>query len=133
MTRRVYIYFVLTFLLGVILGGAGAFFGTWYTGHWHMRFDPQRIVEHMRRDLNLSDSQVQQLRQIMDETDAKFKELRKQTSPAFDTVRNEMRDRIRRILTPEQAVKFDEIVRRHDAREGRRGMRPPPPPPPPPE
>ena len=73
MTRRVYIYFVLTFLLGVVLGGAGAFFGTWYTGHWHMRFDPQRIVEHMRRDLNLSDSQVQQLKQIMDETDAKFK------------------------------------------------------------
>ena len=130
MTRRVYIYFVLTFLLGVILGGAGAFFGTWYTGHWHVRFNRQRIVDRMRRHLNLSDSQVQQLKQIMEETDAKFKELRKQTSPAFDNVRREMRDRIRRILTPEQAVKFDEIVRRHEARKGRGGMRPPAPPPP---
>ena len=128
MTRRVYIYFILTFLLGAILGGAGTFFFTWYTGHWHMRFDRQRIVDHMRRDLHLSDNQVQQLKQIMDETDAQFKGLRKQTAPAFDNVRNEMRDRIRRILTPEQAVKFDEIVRRHEAREGRGRMRPPPPP-----
>jgi hypothetical protein len=127
MTRRVYVYFVLTFLLGAILGGAGTFFFTWYTGHWHMRFDRQRLVDHMRRDLNLSDNQVQQLNQIVDDTDAKFKELRKQTAPAFDAVRNEMRDRIRRILTPEQAVTFDEIVRRHDAREGRRQMPPPPP------
>ncbi len=133
MTRRVYIYFVLTFLLGLALGGAGVFSFTWYTGHWHMRFDPQRIVDRMRRDLNLSDNQVQQLRQIMDETDAKFKELRKQSSPAFDNIRHEMRDRIRRILTPEQVVKFDEIVRRHEAREGRGRMGPPPPPPPPPE
>ena len=125
MTRRVYIYFVLTFLLGVILGGAGAFFVTWYTGHWHVRFDRQRIVNHMRRELNLSDNQVQQLRQILNETDAKFKELRKQTAPAFDTVRNEMHDRIRKILTSEQAAKFDEIVRRHEAERGRR--RPPPP------
>jgi Spy/CpxP family protein refolding chaperone len=129
MTRRVYIYFILTFLLGLTLGGAGTFFFTWYTGHWHMRFDPQRIVDHMRRDLKLSDNQVQQLRQIMDETDAKFKELRKQSSPAFDNIRHEMRDRIRRILTPEQIVKFDEIVRRHEAREKGR-MGPPPPPPP---
>jgi hypothetical protein len=132
MTRRVYIYFVLTFLLGVILGGGGTFFFTWYTGHWYMRFDRERLVEHMRRDLNLSGGQVQQLKQIMDETDVKFKELRKQTSPAFDAVRDEMRDRIRRILNPEQVAKFNEIVRRHDAGEGRRGMRPPPPPPPPP-
>ena len=128
MTRRVYIYFILTFLLGAILGGAGTFFFTWYTGHWHMRFDRQRIVDHMRRELNLSDSQVQQLREVMDETDAKFKELRKQTAPTFATVRHEMHDRIRRILTPEQAAKFDEIVRRHEARERRGGMRPPPPP-----
>jgi len=128
MTRRVYIYFILTFLLGVILGGAGTFFFTWYTGHWHMRFDRQRIVDRMRRDLNLSDNQAQQLKQIMDETDVKFKELRKQTAPAFNNVRNEMHDRIRRILTSEQTVKFDEIVRRHEAREGRGRRRPPPPP-----
>jgi Spy/CpxP family protein refolding chaperone len=78
--------------------------------------------------LNLSDNQAQQLKQIMDETDVKFKELRKQTAPAFNNVRNEMHDRIRRILTSEQTVKFDEIVRRHEAREGRGRRRPPPPP-----
>ncbi len=134
MTRRAYIYFALTFLLGVILGGTGVFLYTWYTGHWHMRFSRQRFVDHMQHELNLSGAQVQQLGQIMDETDAKFRELRKQTAPAFDQLRTELRNRIRSILTPEQASKFDSLVRRHEERMKRRGPpRAGPPPAQPPE
>jgi Spy/CpxP family protein refolding chaperone len=129
MTRRAYVYFALTFLLGIILGGAGAFFLTWYTGHWHMRFSRQRFVGHMQHELNLSDDQVRQLKQIMDDADAKFRELRKQTSPGFDKLREELHDRIRSMLTSEQAVKFDDLVRRHEERMKRR---PPPGPGPPP-
>jgi len=120
MIRRAYVYFILTFLLGAILGGAGAFFLTWYTGHWHMRFSRQHFVDRMRHELNLVDDQVRQLNQIMDETDARLRELRKQTAPAFDNLRKESHDRIRRILTPEQAAKFDELVRRHEERMRRR-------------
>ena len=64
MTRRAYVYFILTFLLGAILGGAGAFFLTWYTGHWHMRFSRQHFVDRMRHELNLADDQVRQLNQM---------------------------------------------------------------------
>jgi len=124
MTRRAYLYFILTFLLGIIVGGAAVLFYAWNTGHWHRQFDRQRLVRRLTRQLNLNDVQVQQLNQIMDDTAKKMADLRKQMDPEFDAVRKESQDRVRQILTPEQLNKFNEMVRRFEERRGRRG--PPP-------
>lgn len=119
MTRRAYLYFILTFLLGVVIGAAGAVFYGWYGGHWHRGFDRERLVRHLRRDLNLTDAQVQQAKQIMDETSKRMDDLRKQIDPQFDAVRRESQDRIRQILNPEQLTKFNEMVRRFEERKRR--------------
>ena len=124
MTRRAYVYFVLTFFLGVLVGGAGALFYTWHFGPGPRRPDKARIVRHMTRELKLTDPQVQQVTRIVDESDQKFSELRKQTRPQFDAIRDESRARIREILTPEQATKFDEMVRRFEERR-KKGDGPP--------
>ena len=123
MTRRAYLYFALTFLLGVVVGGAGFFFFGWYTGHWHRGFDKDRIVRHMSRDLKLSPEQTGQLNRIMDDSEQKFRALRAQQRPQFDALQNETRDNIRKILTPEQIVRFNEMVQRFD--EARKRRRPP--------
>lgn len=124
MTRRAYLYFILTFLLGIIVGGAAVLFYAWNTGHWHHPFDRQRLVRRLTRELKLNDVQVQQLNQIMDGTAKKMADLRKQMDPEFDAVRKASQDRVRQILTPEQLNKFNEMVRRFEERRGRRG--PPP-------
>jgi Spy/CpxP family protein refolding chaperone len=124
MTRRAYLYFVLTLLLGVVVGGAGVFFYAWYSGHWPHRPDRQRLVRRLTRELNLNATQVQQLTQIMDETAKKFDDVRKQMDPQFDAVRKESQDRVRQILTPEQRDKFDAMMRRFEERRRRRS--PPP-------
>jgi Spy/CpxP family protein refolding chaperone len=124
MTRRAYVYFILTFVLGILVGGAGVLFYGWYSGHWPHRPDRQRLVRHLTRELNLNETQVNQLTQIMDETSKKFDDLRKQLDPQFDAVRKESQDRVRQILTPEQLAKFNEMVRRFEERRRRRG--PPP-------
>jgi Spy/CpxP family protein refolding chaperone len=124
MTRRAYLYFILTLLLGVVVGGAGVFFYAWYSGHWPHRPDRQRLARRLTRELNLNATQVQQLTQILDETSKKFDDLRKQLDPQFDAVRKESQDRVRQILTPEQLAKFNEMVRRFEERRKRRG--PPP-------
>ncbi len=116
MTRRIYLYFTLTFLLGVIAGGAVFYFYAWHTGHWERGFDPERIVRHLQKDLNLSSEQAQQVRQILRETRQKFSELQKQNEPQFTAIRKESQARVRQILTPEQAAKFDEIIRRVEER-----------------
>lgn len=116
MTRRAYIYFVLTFLLGIILGGSGVFFYGWYSGHWRREFDLNRVVDRMKRDLSLEDSQVQQLRQILQESGRKRKELQQKNQPEFEALHEETRNQIRKILNPDQLAKFNEHARRSDER-----------------
>jgi Spy/CpxP family protein refolding chaperone len=129
-TRRVYVYFAATFLLGVLAGGAGVFFyGSRMIGPQGGPARRERILRHMTRDLNLNDAQAQQVRAILEETGNKIQDLRKQHRPEFDAVRKESHDRIRKVLTPEQAGKFEEMVKKFEARHAA-GDGPPPPPPP---
>jgi hypothetical protein len=116
MTRRAYLYFAVTFVLGVVVGGCGMFFYAWHTGHWHREFDRQRVVRHLTRDLHLSEAQIRQVDQILEDTAKSYSDLHKQMDPQFDTIRIHTRDRIREILTPEQVVKFNEMVRQADER-----------------
>jgi Spy/CpxP family protein refolding chaperone len=128
-TRRVWIYFALTFLLGVLAGGAGSFFYGWrMMGPQGGAARRERILRHMTRDLDLNDAQVTQTRAIMEETGNKIQELRKQHRPEFDAIRAESHERIRKVLTPQQAVKFEEMVKKFEERR-KQGDAPPPPPP----
>lgn len=132
MTRRIYIYFVLTLLLGIFIGGSAVMFFEWHAGIWpRRRSGPERFIQNLTRDLNLTPDQVEKIKVILDESNQKFRDFRRQLRPQFDELRKEGRGRIRQVLTPEQVTKFDEIMSRLDARRRRgRGNRPPPPPPP---
>ena len=116
MTRRAYFYFLLTFLLGLVLGAVGLFSYAWYWGHWHRSFDKTRIGQRLKRDLNLSDAQVQQLGPIVDDWVKEERDLRSRLDPQFQALREEFHDRVRKILSAEQVEKFNELVRRHDER-----------------
>jgi len=119
--RKVYFYFVLTFLLGAVAGGVGIFIFAWYSGHWQQRgFNRERVIRHFKTELNLSDAQVQQLRQILDDTGKKFGEVQRQMEPQFQAVREDTRNRIRQILTPDQVTKFNELIRKWDERHRQR-------------
>ena len=130
MTRRVYFYFIATFVLGAILGGAGAYYFLWHTGRVHPAggFNKARAVAHLRKVLSLSDAQTQQIGRIFDESSQKMTDLQKQIDPQFRAIHMETRARIREVLNPDQAKKFDDLVRQIDERHKRRGAPPPPPP-----
>jgi Tfp pilus assembly protein PilN len=115
-SRRAYFYFILVFVLGVVVGSAGTVFYGWYSGRWHHRFDEKRVVHFLKRELKLSDAQTQQVEQIMQQTDGKFRDLQQQVEPQFEAIRNESRDRIRKILNPQQLAKFNQLVQRFEAR-----------------
>lgn len=116
MTRRAYVYFVLTFVLGIIVGAAGVFYYGWYSGHWRRDFDLNRVVDRMKRDLSLDESQVEKLRQILQESSRKRKELQQKNQPQFDAIHEDTRNQIRKILNPDQLTKFNEHVRLSDER-----------------
>jgi hypothetical protein len=117
MSRRAYLYFILTFVLGLIVGGAATIFFGWRSGMIRPHHpDEKHIVRFLERDLNLSDSQTQQVEQIVHETGGKFRQLQQQNEPQFDAIRAESRDRIRKILNPDQLAKFNQLIERMDER-----------------
>jgi len=125
MTRRVYLYFALTFLLGIIVGIASLYTYGWYSGRWHRGFNKERIVRHLTRLLDLNDRQVQQLSQIIDESQKSFADLHSHVEPQFAALRERGRNQVRQILTPEQLAKYNEFVQKMDERRRRQPFPPP--------
>jgi hypothetical protein len=119
MSRRAYLYFALTFLLGVIVGGTCVYYYAWSTGYWRRPFNRQSFVSRLKTELKLSDTQVFQLEQILEGSTGKFRALQQQTDSQSNALREETRNKIRQILSPQQTQQFDEIVRRWDERRKR--------------
>lgn len=114
MSRRAYLYFMLTFLVGIVVGGAGVYTYGWYTGQWHRKFSRHHVVEFLQRKLDLSANQTQQLQQIVREMQEKQQEVQQQVEPQFQAVREDARARTRAILNSQQLQKFNEMVKRWD-------------------
>jgi protein CpxP len=88
------------------------------------RRGPQR--GRIAQELNLTDAQKEQLKPIMKEQADKMRALRDQNQSQREELkklRDENDAKVRAILTPEQAAKFDEIKKQ--GRGGRRGGRGP--------
>jgi hypothetical protein len=128
MRRRAYVYFVLIFVLGIIIGAAGMYSYGWYTGHWHRRFSRHRVVDYLRHELGLSATQTQQLQQILQVMNQKESELHDKIEPQFQAIREETRNETRKILNAQQLEKFNAMVKRWDAKREKHGPPPPKPP-----
>jgi Spy/CpxP family protein refolding chaperone len=130
MTRRVYLYFVATMVLGAILGGAGVYYFLWHTGRLQHPggFNKDHAMARLKKVLNLSDAQAQQIGKIFDESSKEMEDLQTQIDPQFQAIHLKTRGRIRQVLDPDQARKFDDFLRQLDERHKRRGPPPPPPP-----
>lgn len=76
------------------------------------RGGPGRMVENMKKDLNLTPAQEQQVRAILDESRKEFKDLGEKAG--FKEARERSRARLRAVLNPDQQTKFDEMNARHD-------------------
>ena len=124
MTRRAYLYFTVTIVLGAVLGGAGVYYCLWHSGRIQSPggFNKARAEAHLKTKLNLTDGELQQIDRIFDESSKKMADLHKQVDPEFQAIHAETRAHIRQVLDPEQATKFDEYLRQIDERRKRRGQ-----------
>src|SRR3990170_1734148 len=98
MNRRVYLYFILTFLLGAIAGAVGVTTFGWYRGYWRRGPDKQRILQYLTRELNLSTDQAKRVDLILEDLTKKTRDLRTQVDPQFRTLREESLNRTREVL-----------------------------------
>jgi Spy/CpxP family protein refolding chaperone len=122
--RKAALWVATVFFLGVALGGV---FGYFYASRVAAASKPPALSEPERRarrldqlthELNLSDSQRQQMDSLLLQIHNEYKSLREknavQLETEMDAARQKGRDQIRAVLTPEQKPKFEEFLRKLD-------------------
>ncbi|MDP4199526.1 MAG: Spy/CpxP family protein refolding chaperone [Bacteroidota bacterium] len=108
---------------GSLAIGAYAAFGAWHHG------SPDKMIDHMKAKLGLSDGQVSQIKAIYAKKEATFKADREAMKAAADKSdakkaafqkmradREQVMAEVRPILTPEQQAKWDEFRAKHEKR-----------------
>lgn len=78
--------------------------------------DRDAMFEKMRSDLNLTEEQSKEMRQVLDQTANDFRGLRSELRPKYEELRVKTRGRMRALLTPDQQKKFDALMAEIDAR-----------------
>ena len=117
---KLWIGIVSVFLLGAIIGGLVT---TTLIRHHVLRLrrhGPPRmhslIENRLTKDLDLTDEQRASIREILDEFEPRFHGFDRDIRMEIDAIRDEMNERIREVLTPEQRAKFDENLERMRSR-----------------
>jgi hypothetical protein len=117
--REAAVLVFVVFLLGLLVGAFGNhLWGERVWGHSVAeRPGPPsraRIVNDFTRELQLTPDQQKELGSIMDETRAQVRALYQPLDGRHEQIRQQGRERIRAILTPEQLPKFDAFMHHID-------------------
>jgi Spy/CpxP family protein refolding chaperone len=84
----------------------------------------KRLAE-MQTRMKLSDDQVGKINSIMDETRAKFHEVRERYRPEMDALESAQRDKVRSILSPEQRAEYEKMLKEREEQQKQNGGRGP--------
>jgi Spy/CpxP family protein refolding chaperone len=126
--QRAAIWVAVVFLLGASLGGLVGYVFAHRSVSANAPLSAQerraKKVEELTRVADLTPEQRQQLEAILMQLHSEYKALHEQSDAQIDQARQQGRNRIRAILTPEQQPKFEEFLKRMD--EERRRNAPPP-------
>jgi Spy/CpxP family protein refolding chaperone len=115
--RKALLLVFVLFVLGIAVGSVGTYLVTTHV----MAARPSLLVknptQHMAlytRDLNLTPDQQTKLHAILSDARDRYAALHQRLDPEYEQVRQQGRERIRQILTPEQLPKFEDLLRQMD-------------------
>jgi hypothetical protein len=78
----------------------------------------KRFMADMKSRLQLNDDQAAKLGVIMDETRARFREVRDKFEPEMQKIREDQRQKIGELLSPSQQAEWQKIVEQRQRRRG---------------
>jgi Spy/CpxP family protein refolding chaperone len=121
--KAVLLVFVL-FVLGIALGSVGTYVVTSQVQaarpHASLIHNYAGTVAMFTHGLSLSPDQEKQLEVIFNDMRNHYDALHQKLDPEYEQVRQQGRDRVRQILTPEQRPKFEDLLRQIDEDRRRR-------------
>jgi len=93
----------------------------------HEQLTPQerakRDQDRLAAYLGLDQNQRDQIKAILDDTRAQFRQLREKTNPQFKAIEDGSRARILAVLSEDQRRKYEEFRKAHPGRGGRERSR----------
>ena len=115
-TRREAAFLVLVvFALGVLLGGLGThLWGERVWGHQTAPKTRDEIVARLTHEVGLTPDQQKQVTAIVDNTRAQWKAIYAPVDAQREQIRQQSRDKLRALMTPEQRVKLENFFRQLD-------------------
>lgn len=123
-SRKAALLVFAVFVLGIALGSLGTYLVTSRVQaarpQLSLARDPSGVVARFTHDLNLDPEQQKEIEAIFNDTRAKYAALHERLDPEYEQVRQQGRDKIRAILTPEQKPKLEELLRQIDEDRRRR-------------
>ena len=114
----------IALLAAALLAGAAAgWFGheKMHRGHRAGRHGPERLVEHLTKELALTAAQQDSVRAILDRRRVDIDSLWAGVHPRFEAVRSLTHAQIEAVLTPGQQEKFREETRKREERRREHG------------
>jgi hypothetical protein len=113
--RKAQLIVVTAFILGVAVGMSGQYLLS-NPAAPPAASTPADVADEMTRAVKLDQTQRSQVLQILGDCQKQSQDLREQTRPQFQAIRENARNHIRALLSPEQLVSFNEWIKGLDAK-----------------
>jgi Spy/CpxP family protein refolding chaperone len=124
--RKAFLAVSVLFVLGIALGSVGTYLVSMRVqaarpqAQATMAHNPGHTMAMYTRDLNLNGDQQTQIQTILNSMRSQYAALHEKLDPEYEQVRQEGREQIRQVLTPDQRPKFEELLRQIDEDRRRR-------------
>lgn len=70
-------------------------------------------IEMMAEELNLTEDQQKQIREVFNNNEERFKIMRSQIYERFSSIRSQLKSEIKNVLTEEQNIKFEAMIEKY--------------------
>ena len=121
-SRKAALLVFLVFVLGIALGAVGTMVTSRVVAarpQASLLHNPAGTLAMFTGGLDLTPDQQKQLEAIFNDTRSRYAALHQKLDPEYGQVREQGRDKIRQILTPEQRPKLEELLHRIDEERAR--------------
>lgn len=127
-SRKAILLVFVVFALGIALGVVGTYLVTLRVQAARpvatLVHNPAHTMAMYTRDLNLNTDQQTQIQAILNDMRSGYAGLHEKLDPEYERVRQQGRERIRQILTPDQRPKFEDLLRQIDEDRHKRQTNP---------
>jgi Spy/CpxP family protein refolding chaperone len=112
--REAALLVIVVFLLGALVGGLATHVWSIHAAARGIPHGPDQLIDQLSHELQFTPDQLKQVTQIVDETHAQVRALYDPIDAQREQLRQQARERIRAVLTPDQKPKFEDFLRHLD-------------------